>query len=490
MSDFFHQTKVKFGPKIFLTVFICSLFWTGYVEAREIDFAGYSWQVKNGYFAPGPNHWGEGEEFVSVDADQRLHLRVKEQNNLWSSSEVYLPSSLGFGNYSFEVEGQVDQTDPSLVAGLFLYQDDYHEIDIEFSRWKEMGEPWLHYTVQPYWENELANTKAFDADLKNRASTHQIIWTPTAITFRSFQDNRLLKEWTYQGENNFSPGQERVHLNYWMIDGDLPTDKQSKELIIKDFSFTPLTSQVSANKPYLLQANKIMTAPGEGGGPQVRRFSAKGNSLGEDFWAYNRSFRGGARLSAGDIDQDGQAEVIAGAGPGGGPQVRVFEGQGQVKPLQFFAFHPQFRGGVDVATGDVDGDGKDEIAVCQFSSGQAWVKVYRYNSQQEVLGHFNAFGSSEVGCTVAMGDTDADGLAEVIVGAGQGGGPQVRVFEANGTPSATNFFAFERSSRSGIDVAAADFDLDGRDEIMVSKLQGDQTWIKVFGGADHKSVIS
>ena len=59
----------------------------------------------------------------------------------------------------------------------------------------------------------------------------------------------------------------------------------------------------------------------------------------------------------GDVDQDGKDEVIVGAGEGGGPQIRVFEANGERKPIQFFAFHPSSRSGVDVAAADVNGDG-------------------------------------------------------------------------------------------------------------------------------------
>ncbi|MCA9387559.1 MAG: VCBS repeat-containing protein, partial [Candidatus Andersenbacteria bacterium] len=234
----------------------------------------------------------------------------------------------------------------------------------------------------------------------------------------------------------------------------------------------------------------IVTAPGQGGGPHVRAFDATGTPEAEtNFFAYAESFRGGVRVAAGDIDADGQDEIVVGAGKGGGPQIRVFEKDGTVKPIQFFAFHPDFRGGIDVATGDVDGDGKAEVAACQFSEGQAWVKVYRYNAEQTVLSEFNAFGSPEVGCTVAMGDIDADGADEIVVGAGAGGGPQVRVFETDGSPKPIQFFAFHPDSRSGIDVAVGDVTGDGKAEVFASQLQGEQAWVKTYRYNTEKSVL-
>jgi len=55
------------------------------------------------------------------------------------------------------------------------------------------------------------------------------------------------------------------------------------------------------------------------------------------------------RVAAGDLNGDGRAEVITGAGPGGGPHVRVFDGTTGNEILGTFAFDPSFPGGVFVS---------------------------------------------------------------------------------------------------------------------------------------------
>jgi hypothetical protein len=54
------------------------------------------------------------------------------------------------------------------------------------------------------------------------------------------------------------------------------------------------------------------------------------------------------RVAAGDVNGDGRADIITGAGPGGGPHVRVFDGATLAELDSFFAYNPLFGGGVFV----------------------------------------------------------------------------------------------------------------------------------------------
>jgi hypothetical protein len=266
--------------------------------------------------------------------------------------------------------------------------------------------------------------------------------------------------------------------------------------------FTKLDALRSAIQAHAASVvvSRIITAPGPGGGPHIRAFTHTGSvdSI-TNIFAYDQAFRGGVFLDVGDIDADGADEIIVGAGPGAGPHLRVFERDGEQRGIQFFPFHPDFRGGLTVASGDVDGDGKDEIGVCQASDGQAWCKVYRYNNKQEILAYWNVFGTAEVGARIAFGDIDNDGKDEVIIGAGPGGGPHVRVYDIGtkvvsgpnqgATLKPISFFAFHPHNRSGVDVAAGDVDGDGKAEIAVSQLEGDEAWIKVYRYNSAQTVL-
>src|SRR5439155_6319235 len=114
---------------------------------------------------------------------------------------------------------------------------------------------------------------------------------------------------------------------------------------------------------------------GSGAGPHVKVFEGDDGSLLASFFAFAPNFTGGISVGAGDVNGDGRADVIVGAGPGAGPHVKVIDGtklgqvlaDGQIADgallASFFAFAPGFRGGVSVAAADVNADGRADLVV-------------------------------------------------------------------------------------------------------------------------------
>jgi hypothetical protein len=66
------------------------------------------------------------------------------------------------------------------------------------------------------------------------------------------------------------------------------------------------------------------------------------------FFAYAPGFTGGARVGTADANGDGRLDVLTGAGSGGGPHVRAFDGVTLTELDGFFPFPPAFTGGVQV----------------------------------------------------------------------------------------------------------------------------------------------
>ena len=172
------------------------------------------------------------------------------------------------------------------------------------------------------------------------------------------------------------------------------------------------------------------------------------------FFAYIPSFRGGVNVASGDVNGDGQDEIITGPGAGGGPHVRIFNSQGEVIS-QFFAYSPSFRGGADVTVGDLDGgvvNKQDEIITGPGAGGGPHVRIF--NSQGEVISQFFAYSPSfRGGVNVAIGDIDKDGLGEIITGAGRGGDPHIRIFELSGS-LISSFYGYEKNFNGGVNIGS------------------------------------
>jgi hypothetical protein len=149
-----------------------------------------------------------------------------------------------------------------------------------------------------------------------------------------------------------------------------------------------------------------------GGTPQVRVFDQDGRAIG-GFAAYDERFHGGVRVAVGDLDGDGHDEIVTGAGPGGGPHVRVFDANGRTAG-GFFAFEPSFRGGISVAVGDLDRDGQDEIIVTPLGKRSAAVRVFDAKGRQKA--EFFPYGVRDrSSIEVSVADADGDGGSEIVV---------------------------------------------------------------------------
>ncbi len=215
----------------------------------------------------------------------------------------------------------------------------------------------------------------------------------------------------------------------------------------------------------------VIAAAGPGGGPQVRVFDGLtgqpfAGPLGS-FFAMPSTFTGGLFVAAGDVNNDGFADIVVGADAGGGPQVSVFSGRDGSLLYSFFALSPTFTGGVRVAVGDTNGDGFADIVIGAGAGAGPQVTIYS-GRDLAMLRSFFAFDSRfRGGVYVAAGDVDGDGRADVVAGAGAGGSPQVTTFRGIDGSQASSFFAFSPSFTGGVRVAASDLNGDGRADYLL-----------------------
>jgi FG-GAP-like repeat/FG-GAP repeat len=187
----------------------------------------------------------------------------------------------------------------------------------------------------------------------------------------------------------------------------------------------------------IVKERALVTGAGgaPGGGPHVRSFEGADGASRLSFYAYDPAFHGGAHVATCDLNRDGYPDIVTGAGaiPGGGPHVRVFNGvTGDQLPGprgSFYAYDQAFTGGVFVACADVNGDGVPDIITGAGPGGGPHVKVFD-GGTLALLHSFYAYDPSFAGgVAVAAGDLNGDGHAEVVTGAGPGGLPHLKVFD-------------------------------------------------------------
>lgn len=224
---------------------------------------------------------------------------------------------------------------------------------------------------------------------------------------------------------------------------------------------------------------KIVTANGPGAEPWVRIYDQKGKLL-KEFLAYDRNFKGGVRLAVGDYDNNGKAEIVTVPGPGGGPHVRIFDGNGQVK-RQFFADSLLDRGGLSVALGDVDGNGRLELIIGLGEGREPIVKIF--NNQAKLEAAFYVYPSGyRGGLNVASASFYGrqNGQRDSIVVAPAGSySPQVRIFDNHGRLQ-QQFLAYNSNWRGGVSLAAGDVSNDGIAEIITGAQAGGAAHARVF----------
>ncbi|MFT5527403.1 MAG: hypothetical protein ACI9HK_005385, partial [Pirellulaceae bacterium] len=226
----------------------------------------------------------------------------------------------------------------------------------------------------------------------------------------------------------------------------------------------------------------IITSVGAGVFPYVRVVNGIDGTSIHHIAAFDASYTGGVYVASGDVNGDGFDDIITGAGGGETLPVKVFDGQTGDEIRSFFAYEASLNGGVFVASGDVNGDGNDDIITGAGAGNSSVVKVFDGVDGEQLQSFFAYDPSFTGGVHVAAADVNGDGLANIITAPAAGGGPHVKVFDA-GSNQIDSFFAYDLGFRGGINVAASDVNDDGFDDIMTTPGGSGPQPLKIFDRA-------
>jgi hypothetical protein len=233
----------------------------------------------------------------------------------------------------------------------------------------------------------------------------------------------------------------------------------------------------------LIMSCFAFTSPGSASSANTNTPSAAGNVAGS-------LFTGGAFVAAGDVNGDGFADIIVGADAGGGPQVEVFDGHTFNVIASFFALPATFTGGVHVAAGDLNGDGLADIIVGAGRGGGPAVLVFNGANDALMTGFYPLPATFPGGVFVATGDVNGDGKLDIITGAGPGGGPLVQAFDGTTQAPLLAFYAFSPAFRGGVRVASQDLNGNGFSDIITSAGPTSLSQVVAFDGQTLAMLLS
>jgi hypothetical protein len=305
---------------------------------------------------------------------------------------------------------------------------------------------------------------------------------------------------TFQASISF----EIPHFPQWVAAGDF-TGNGKLDLAVSEMDVAPAVNDVAVFLNQNLPAAAIITGDDFGTLARVDGFDANGNLL-YRFHPFPTSFEGGMRVAVADFNADGVPDIVVATGsdPAVKDQVRITDGKtgwqmtgplGSLNP-----YGPNWFGAVFVAAGNLDGDADNDLVTGADFGGGPHVKVFdgttgavmQYPNHPELTDGFYAYAPIFAGgVRVAVGDVNGDGRPDIITGAGPGGGPHVRVFDAftldeiilnTGPGFMHGFYAFAPSDAGGVYVAAGDTNSDGKADVIVGMGQGSK--YRVFSGAD------
>jgi len=308
-----------------------------------------------------------------------------------------------------------------------------------------------------------------------------------------------------------------VSLNFSM---SVPIEETGKFITATATDAANNTSEFSAAIAAGHTEQILVVGADAGAVPRVMVFDHSGRPL-AGFLVYSPTFRGGVRVAVGDVNGDQVPDIIVAPGAGPAQRIEIIDGtkldqvqaNGRISPAaflgSFFAYTPAYTSGVFVAAGDVNNDGRADIITGGGNGSR--VKVIDAARIRQVLpdgriagsalvGNFLAYAPAfQGGVTVAAGDVNGDGKADVIT-APAIGSQRVEAVDARRLKRLTsggriappallaNFFAFGPAFTAGVFVAAADVNGDHRADLIMGAGAGAR--VKVVDAANVNNVLS
>ena len=247
-----------------------------------------------------------------------------------------------------------------------------------------------------------------------------------------------------------------------------------------------------ASRPFLAVGSGLAYL----GTPTVSIIDPASGTVVRQFDVYEQGFMGGVQTAIHDVDNDGRDEIVVAPGRGRVGEVRVFDIDGEEMPeYRITPFGSSFLSGVNIALGDVDGDGMKDLIAGQAAGSTVSIHLgVSLGWEATPFRRYTPYGTTHLaGVSVAAADigtitngsisqTDSkDGRAELVLGTGPGAIKSVQIVDVAGAPKVVTELSIDPTiGYSGVTIASGLYNDRSVDDIMVSGGQGGDARVDMF----------
>jgi len=193
--------------------------------------------------------------------------------------------------------------------------------------------------------------------------------------------------------------------------------------------------------------NEIITVEAGNVKPVARIFNNQGELIKDNIGIFSNIIKNAVGLAMGDVNKDGKDEMIVSTPSGIAGKIKVIDSSGNILG-EFYPFGKNFYGGINVTVSDLSGSGWPEIIAGKASGGDAAIKTFDYTGRL-LAPDFLAYEKYKYGINVSSGDRDGDGYNEIVAATNGGRGAEVKILDNNFNLK-ISFFPFGKIFTKGI----------------------------------------
>jgi hypothetical protein len=209
---------------------------------KTLAFSGYEWEVRQqATDRHGLNDFDARN--VWVDTEGHLHLLLTERDGRWTSAEVWITRTLGYGTYSLDLR-DTSGLDPAAALSMYTWDSlaadqNFREMTIDVSRWGDPLNMNGQYTVQP----ETVPANVFRFAIPPGVITHSFRWEPGRVLFKTVRGSGPRGDGVV-AERLFTAGvpaagAENPHVTLLYDRGAPGPPSKSVEVVVEKFAFLP-----------------------------------------------------------------------------------------------------------------------------------------------------------------------------------------------------------------------------------------------------------